>query len=603
MAAVVPPLLILVVCLSLLLTTATPAAYSEGSARTAKGGSLIAAARRAIVRGDGIDAEMKLRTAMEQGAQPEDVSAFMGEAYLVQGDSARAREWLAPGRFAPGTAAEGWRALAQLEKQDGDLPASGRAYDKALAIIPRDPSLWVEIGRLRYAGGQHLLAIDAAERALTLDPGNVRAIEFRGQLVRDRDGLLAAIPWFQRAIAADPRDVSAQLEYAATLGELGQATECLAATRRVLELSPDNPRAFYLQAVLAARAGNHTLARGLLTRTRGKLDDQPGVQMLRGVLEIAAGNPGAASEALESVLRSRPDDLHARELLLRAIVMAGHYRYATLRFADDVRNDAASPYMLTTIARAWEVMGDRQRAGELLDRAARPVRPELRVLRDAGAIGQLLAQGQGGTARAVSETNRRSAPGSYEAQALAGDVELVSGNPLAAQARYAQAARIRMPENLFERRLAAYALAHDAAAAGALVRNYLAQHPNSRVALRVAARFAAGQGDMARARTILVWLRDNGCRHDVELLSDLAVAEAAMGDLSAAQLDALAAYRIQRANPLAARALGYAYRAAGEHTAEATALLAKAQNILGDGGANFRPRAVPAAPNPETRAK
>lgn len=601
--AVTPPLLILALCFFLVLTTATPTAHGEGAADTAKGGALIAAARRAIVRGDGIDAEMKLRAAMEQGARPEDVSAFMGEAYLVQGDRAHAREWLAPGRFAQGTAAEGWRALAQLEKLDGDLPASGRAYDRALAIIPRDASLWVEIGRLRYAGGQHLLAIEAAEHALRLDPDNVRAIEFRGQLVRDRYGLLAAVPWFERAIVADPRDVSALLEYAATLGELGHATESLTVTRRVLELSPKNPRALYLQAVLAARAGNYGLARGLLARTRGKLDDQAGVQMLRGVVEIAAGNPGAASEALETVLRKYPDNLHARELLLRAIVMSGQYRYATLRFADAVRDGAVSAYMLTTVARAWEALGDRQQAGELLDRAARPAGAQLRVLGNTGRIGELLSLGQSGAAQAAAEARRLSDPGFYDAQALAGDVQLALGNAQEAQARYVLAARVRMPESLFERRLAAYAMARDARGAGVLVQDYLQMNPTSRSALQAAARLAAGRGDMARVRAILVWLRDNGGKRDVELLSDLAVAETALGDPVAAQGDALAAYRLQRANPLAARALGYAYRAGGNNPAQAAALLAKAQAMLSDKPEPVRSRAVPAAPNLRTPAR
>ncbi|MEE4450182.1 tetratricopeptide repeat protein [Novosphingobium resinovorum] len=576
-AAIVPPLAILAVCFSLVLTTATPRAHGEAP----RSERLIALARKALARGDGIDAEAKLRAALEQGAAGAEVNAYMGEALMAQNQRDRARPWLAPGRFTETTAAEGWRALGLLERLDGNLPASGRAYDQALKITPDDASLWVEVGRLRYAGGEHLLAIDAAEHALKLDPGHVRALEFRGQLVRDRYGLLAAIPWFERAIMSAPDDVSVLLEYAATLGELGNASECLTVTRRVLQLSPKNPRAYYLQAVLAARAGNYGLARGLLARTKDKLNDQPGVQMLRGVVEIAAGNPGAAAEALEDVLRMRPDDLRARELLLRAITMAGQYRYATLRFADEVNDGEASPYMLTAVARAWEVLGDRQRAGELLDRAARPNLARLRVLGDAGRIGELLALGQAGTAATAAEATRRSDPGFYDAQALAGDVQLALGHAAEAQARYVLASQIRLPENLFERRFAAYAMAGDLRGAQDMVAAYLQQNPTSRAALRAAAELAAGTGDIARARAILVWLRDNGGRGDVELLSDLAMAQVAAGDLSAAQDDARAAYRLQRSSALAAQALGSSYAAAGTRPAEARALLDKAQAMLG----------------------
>ncbi|PNU05087.1 tetratricopeptide repeat protein [Novosphingobium guangzhouense] len=575
-AAVIPPLLVLVVCFSLVLTTATPVAVGGIS----QVDTLIADARKAIVRGDGIDAEMKLRAALEQGAAPAEVNAYMGQALLAQNRRDRARPYLVRGEFTEASAAEGWRALGLLERLDGNLPASGRAYDKAVALTPDDAGLWVEIGRLRYAGGEHLLAIEAAEYALKLDGGNVRALEFRGQLVRDRYGLLASIPWFERAIMRDPADIAVLLEYAATLGELGHASECVTITRRVLELSPGNPRAYYLQAVLAARAGNLALARALLARTKGKLDDQPAVLILRGMTEIAARNPEAAAEALEEALRLCPDSMRARELLLRAIVMTGQYRYAILRFADDIADGNASPYMLTTVARAWEVLGDRQHAGELLDRAARPAGGELRVLGGSGRIGQLLHLGQTGAAEAAAEAMRKASPGFYDAQALAGDVQLALGHAAQAQERYVLAAQIRFPESLFQRRFAAYAMAGDLAGARAMTGAYLGQNPASRPALRAAAQLAAGAGDLDRARTILAWLRDNGGQGDVELLADLAMAQAATGDPAAAQESALAAYRLQRSSPVAAQSLGRAYAAGGNHPAQARALLDKARLLM-----------------------
>lgn len=551
-------------------------AHGEGPRQ----GALIEQASRALARGDGIDAEVKLQEALEQGAPRADVNALMGQALMVQERRDRARPWLAPGRFSAATAAAGWRWLGLLERLDGNLPASGRAYDRALAIIPKDPSLWVEIGRLRYAGGQHRMAIEAATHALALNPASVRALEFRGVLVRDRYGLLAALPWFERAIVTDPKDVPVLLEYAATLGELGRASECVTVTRRVLQLSPKNPRAYYLQAALAARAGKYALARGLLARTKGKLDAQPGVQMLRGVVEIAAGNPAAAAEALEAVLRSRPDGLRAHELLARAILMGGQYRYATLRFAGEIAGGRASPYLLTSVARAWEALGDRQRAGELLDRAARPV-SALRVLGDAGRIGALLELGQTGSAQAAAEAARRTDPGFYDAQALAGDVQLALGHAAEAQARYGLAAEIRLPETLFLRRFAAYAMARDLKGGRDLVEGYLRQNPTSRPALRAAAQLAVGAGDFARARSILSWLRDNGGAGDVELLSDLAMIEAGAGDLEVARDSALAAYGLQRSSPVATQALAYADAALGGRDAEARALLDKAEAIAG----------------------
>ncbi|KHK91221.1 hypothetical protein LK12_09970 [Novosphingobium malaysiense] len=555
---------------------------SPGLGEGPPGEALIEAARAALSRGDGIDSEMKLRAALAKGASRSEVAAWMGKAYLEQDDLDKAHDWLASGNFSASTAADGWRALGLVERLQGNLAASDRAYAKALDLIPDDASLWVEIGRLRYASGQHVRAIAAADHALALDPADVRALQYRGQLVRDRYGLRAALPWFEQALRHDAKDVSVLLDYAATLGEMGRAGEAVTVTRQVLEISPKNPRAYYLQSVIAARAGNYELARGLLMRTEGKLDDQPGVQMLHGVVELAAGNYAASSEALEAVLRTKPDSRRAKDLLARAIYLGGQYRYATLRFADEIARDEASPYLLTVVARSYEALGERRHAGELLDRAARPQMAPLRVLPGQGRIGDLLARGQGNMAQAAAEAARRSDPGFYDSQALAGDVQLALGHARAAQERYVQAARIRMPESLFERRVAAYALAGDLRGGQVLVEEYLLQHPNSQAALRAAAWLAIGTGNAARARAILTWLRDNGNSRDVELLTSLALVEAGEGNLEAARQNAQAAYRLQRASPAATQALGFSYASLGIRTNDATALLDKAQAMVGD---------------------
>ena len=539
------------------------------------GQELIVAARAALSRGDGIASEMKLRAAMEQGAARRDVAAWMGKAFLAQGDGTKARQWLAPGDFSPESAADGWRALGLLERLDGHFEASGNAYDKAMALNPRDASLWVEIGRLRYAGGEHRLAIEAADRAIELDGGNVRALEFRGQLVRDRYGLAAALPWFEQAIMRSPSDVPVLLEYAATLGELGRASEALTVARRVSELSPKNPRCYYIQAVIAARAGNYALARTVLAKARGKLDGEPGVRMLQGIIEMQAGNPSAAAEALEAVLRARPDSHRAQELLARALYLGGEYRYATARFAGDVARDDATPYLLTTIARAYEALGDRARAGALLDRAARPRVAPLRVLPHQGEIGALLASGQAMAAQARTEAAWRGDPGFYDSLSLAGDVQLALGRAREAQERYAAAAAIRMPEGLFLRRFQAYGMARDLAGASDLVEGYLRQNPTSRPALRAAASLAAGTRDFDRARAILSWLRANGDTRDVQLAADLAMAQAGEGDPVSLRATALAGYRLQRGSALATQALAYSYSVRGDQPKVADALSAK----------------------------
>ena len=99
----------------------------------------VKSAAAALARGDGIAAEAELNRALAAGAGKPDVAAAMGEALLDQGKPVRAREWLGPAQFARGSEAYGWRMLGLLERQEGHLAAAGRAYDKALALTPKDP--------------------------------------------------------------------------------------------------------------------------------------------------------------------------------------------------------------------------------------------------------------------------------------------------------------------------------------------------------------------------------------------------------------------------------------------------------------------------------
>ena len=516
--------------------------------------TLIELAKGDLARGDGIAAEFRLRKALAAGAPREAVAARMGEALIAQDQRAKARTWLAPGRFAAGEATHGYRMLGLLERLDGNLPAAGKAYDRALAIEVRNPALWVDIGRLRYAGGEQLQAIEAADYALQLDPANVRALEFRGQLVRDQFGLAGSLAWFEAALAQAPDDLSVLGEYATTLGELGRAKDMLAATRAMLERDPKNAKALYLQAVLAARAGDAGLARSLLAKTGHKLDAMPAKMLLEGVLELRQGNNLLAIEALERLVQRQPANERAQALLAAAYYAQGNYKVVARRFGPVAREDTASPYLMTLVARAHEIIGERDAAVPLLERAFRTDDRPFAPVSAGTEVGTLIAEHRFAEAAALAERRRAANPGSYATQSDGGDAQLALGNAGAAIERYKLAARVRLPESLVLRMTGALARSGEDAAAGRLVEGYLTQSPASRGVLREAAGFAVRRGDTARAVRLLDTLRGSGGGSDARLLADLALAQLRNGDAATAEATAREAYRLLPASAFTARA-------------------------------------------------
>lgn len=205
----------------------------------------------------------------------------------------------------------------------GQLADAGRKLDEARGLDPNDPALWVAIARLRFRGGEHLTAIEAADRALQLGPDHPPALLMRAVLVRDAHGFAAALPWFEAALAADPYYRDGWAEYAATLGDAGEAGAMLEAVRKLAEVAPGDERVPYLQAVLAARGGEYSLARSLLARSGMAARGVPAALQLDAVISLAEGNADSAAVILEGLVARQPSHAKLRELLAKAMLESG----------------------------------------------------------------------------------------------------------------------------------------------------------------------------------------------------------------------------------------------------------------------------------------
>ena len=465
-------------------------------------------AEMAFARGDAISAEVALRAAVKAGVPLDAVRARLGQALLYEGDARGARAVLAAGTFAAGTEGVGWRARGRLEFQSGNLPQAGQAYDLALRTIPGDPLLWDDIAQLRYRGGEQAQAYEAAVHAVQLGPREPRAMLVMGLLERSRTGLLAALPWFERGLQLAPRHLDLLGEYAATLGDLGRYRDMLTACRQLDTVAPGNARGLYLQAVLAARAGQTDLARAILQRTGSQLRDQPAAILLGGVLEYRAGNLNLAVEQFDRLLRLQPDNRFGALLLARALAEEGEWRQLLQRLGPLAQRADTSPYLATLVARGFEIMGQRTRAAPLLERAVPPAYAGYIALpvgrpRDVLAVGAaenprsaaavvpyvraLLAAGEIPRALAAAQVLRQANPGASEAHILVGDVEAMAGHNAAALADYRLAAQIQASPGLARRLDATLRALGQTAEADATLSRFMAQYPQSLPAQRLAA--------------------------------------------------------------------------------------------------------------------
>ncbi|WP_395612983.1 tetratricopeptide repeat protein [Allosphingosinicella sp.] len=585
------------------------AAFESGDIRTARVELLnalqqepgnkaarIMQARVQLALGDGEAAEGEINRARQSGATLGETSHLLAEARLRQGDAQGAlREAANAGQpyFAYAQ-----RIIGRAYMMLGDGSNASTAFDRALAAAPNDSDVWTDIAGFRRSNGDVAGALQAADRAVAARPRNAVALELRGELTRGQYGLAAAIPWFDRALEVDPGYVNALLERASTHADMGRMSDMLEDARKVNTLTGGHTRAYYLEAVLAARARDFELAKRLWVRTNGAYDDSPAGMLVLSAIDFQTGNQSLAAQRLSGLVQQQPTNRRARRLLA-----AAQWRMndpaavvATLRPIAD-RPDADA-YSLSLIGRALSRTGDQNQAALYLARAALPQPGALAALDPLGDgefaaartaaeqspdngpaqlryASALLARGQNGDALARARHLQQISPGAPEVYVLAGDIYGASGDFSAAAEQYRRAANLRFNEAVALRLIGALERSDQDDEADEVLSLFIQQNPASVPGLILVASDAMQQEDWPQAIQIYEGLRVRLGDNDATVLNNLAWAYAQTGDLGSAVPLARRAWSLDRDNPATADTLGWLLYRAGRR-AEGLGLLQRA---------------------------
>ncbi|MBP2277516.1 MULTISPECIES: tetratricopeptide repeat protein [Sphingomonas] len=554
-------------------------------------------ARSFLAIGDGVAAEGELGRARDNGFDPARAHQLYAHAWLLQGDANRAlAEAAKAGAPYAGYAIRiGARALAA----QGDVAGAQAALGTVLADAPKDSFAWSDLGRIKYQAGDIAGAIEAAQRAVDLDANNVEAITLRGELVRGQYGLVAALPWFEKALGHDAYYHPALIEYAATLGDVGRYTDMLAATRKALAARPDSPQALYLQAVLAARAGKDDLARTLLARTGGHLDAMPGARLLSGTLAYKAGAYQQAIDDWRVLVGQQPTNITARRLLGTALLRSGDPQGALEVLRPVALRADADSYTLALVARAFEQTGERDWAAKYLDRSAMPsavgsapfgIDDGLSALSDAAStapaepvaqlalIRGLIEAGDGGAALAKAQALVRLTPGAPPAYLALGDTLMAVNRYGDAADAYRHAADLRFDEPTLLRVVDALEHANRRAEAGKVLALFASQNPQNITARRLIGHWQIAAQDWDAAIDTLEDLRGRIGDRDAALLAELSYAYTGAGDADTGMVYGKAAYALAPMNPATSDAYGWALYQQGK-SVPALQLLEKAASI------------------------
>jgi predicted Zn-dependent protease len=578
-------------------TAARERAQAAAAADPGWGFAQAVLARTHLALGEGLAAQAALGRAAADGFDPRRAQQLLAHARLLQGDPAGAIR--AADKALPRYAGYARRIRAQALAAQGDVAGGLALLERVVADRPGDAPAWVALGGMRMGAGDMVGAINAAAAAVKADPASPDALRLRALTVRAQYGLIAALPWFETALQRDPQGYDTLIDYAATLGDAGRSSAMLGAVRRAMAVRPDSAQGYYMQAVLAARAGDAETARSVLQRASGGASGVPGALLLGASLDIADGAYGQAAVSLRELVARQPTNVTARKLLALALLQTDAARDALDYILPAATRADADSYTLTLAARALERIGDRAGAATYLDRAASPARGASSAFAPDDSLGTLAAQARatpgdpsvavpyiqalaatGDTAAALASAQAvaQANPGAPAAQLILGDALAMTDRFGDAATAYARAAAARFDEATMLRLVDARDRAGQRDQASAALSLFLAQNPANVAALRLAGQWQLAAGDNDAAIDTLERLRAGIGDSDAAVLAALATAYAGAGEAGTAVAYGAAAYRIAPANPLVADAYGWAlYRA--DNPGAARPLLAKARRL------------------------
>jgi tetratricopeptide (TPR) repeat protein len=154
----------------------------------------------------------------------------------------------APGPELPKSEAYAAYLLAQYYLRVNEPEEAVKAYQKALAIDPDDPTILTDLAVLYVRQGDVQEALKLAEKAAEVAPNFENAFVLLGRLYAGTGNNAKAIEAYRRVIAINPSNHDAYLLLGTLYAQENRFREALEALEHLKALLPDNPLASYYKA-------------------------------------------------------------------------------------------------------------------------------------------------------------------------------------------------------------------------------------------------------------------------------------------------------------------------------------------------------------------
>lgn len=322
-------------------------------------------------------AEAAFEEALKLGVDRGEVALPLGQVYLLLGESKLVIDRIQPTGLSPALQAEILTLRGTAYAESGNSNLAARSFAEARTLNPKSPAPLIAEGSWLLKQGKQQEAMTLIKKAIELAPKDAQAWSTYASVLQAGQDVTGALAAYDRSLELDPRHAEARLSRAALLMSLNRGKEAEKDLSLLTEANLEDPRVFYLRAVLASERGDAAGAKALLAEATREIDALPKTYlsgkghllMVAALANHALRNWEKATEYLNLILERTPRNFVARKLLASIYIETKDYKRArTLleKLLEATPDDSQVQFMLGSV---YLVLRQHTQAAELLEKA------------------------------------------------------------------------------------------------------------------------------------------------------------------------------------------------------------------------------------------
>lgn len=428
--------------------------------------------------GDLNGAQAAFEEALRQGVSRAEVALPLGQVYMALGHPETVIEQISTNALPAARRVEVLSLRGSAYFESGNNRLATQSFEEARTLDPKSATPLIAEIPMLLVTGQSSLAAERAGKAVELAPRNASAWNMKASVLHASLDMASALAAYDKALALDPKHVDARVARASLYIDLQRDADAREDLTFLQTAAPDEPRASYLRALLAAKRGDGQAVAAALADVTRIIDALPPPWLARreqllmtgALAHHGLGNPQRAREYLDMILERNGRNLGAKKLLASIYIDTRDYGRALALLEPLLKSVPDDPQVMFMLGSVY--MGQRRyvQASDLLEKAAvRTGAPEMnRALaytriglgqnelgqhslekmfsanpsdtRSGMALSQLyMRQGQTQKALQIAEAMVKGDTANLSALNFLGSIKNASGDAKGARSAYAQA--------------------------------------------------------------------------------------------------------------------------------------------------------------------